>query len=184
MKTQLELASTKPVGGQTKRRSLHILLTLATVTAFGAACSSGSPTVPAASIDSSVSSSSAEDSKNDFEFDAPVIASAGRIYTIDDMVNAGWKKSKELPKDPLQGVIEAWSGFYQQKNLEVRIYESHGEALRLGPASAEEIVARSQEVSRGATDPPQYAGYGVLGNLVVLCEFDVAVCADLAASLK
>lgn len=126
---------------------------------------------------------------SDFGFETSIVANADQVYTVDDVVQVGWKRSRELPADLLEGASEVWFGFYQQKNLEVRVYASHDEANRLGSAPADEVVARSRGVSVGAAGPymkqtTQYAGYGVVGNLVVLCEFEVEVCADLAAALR
>ncbi|MCH7971064.1 MAG: hypothetical protein IH960_08500 [Chloroflexi bacterium] len=125
---------------------------------------------------------------NEFGFETSIIASPDRVYTIDDVKTTGWKSSKELPAESLQGVSAVWFGFYQQKNLEVWIYESHEEAKRLGTAPAEEIVAATRGVSGGGAGPymkqtTHFGAFGVIGNLVVLCETDVAVCENLANAL-
>ena len=104
------------------------------------------------------------------------------------MKTTGWKSSKELPAESLQGVSAVWFGFYRQKNLEVWIYGSHEEAKRPGTAPAEEIVAATRGVSGGEAGPymkqtTHFGAFGVIGNLVVLCETDVAVCENLANAL-
>ena len=125
---------------------------------------------------------------NEFGFETSIIASPDRVYTIDDVKTTGWKSSKELLAESLQGVSAVWFGFYQQKNLEVWIYGSHEEAKWLGTAPAEEIVAATRGVSGGGGGPcmtqtTHFGAFGVIGNLVVLCETDVAVCENLANAL-
>ncbi len=162
-------------------RRMPFLLLAATVVLIAAlACGSDSPSAPA---------SDSAGNTNEFGFETSVVANANSIYTVDDVANVGWKKSRELPAESLEGAKEVWFGFYQQKNLEVRVYDSHQDAKSLGTGPAEEVVARTRGVSDGGAGPymkqtTQYGGYGVVGNLVVLCELDVEVCADLAAALE
>lgn len=156
------------------------LLLISALAVLAAACGSDSTSAPADDADSN--------DVNEFGFVTSVIVNADSIYTVDDVVAAGWKSSKELPADLLQGANEVWFGFYQQKNLEVRVYGSHEDAKSLGIGPAEEVIARTRGVSGGGAGPymkqtTQYSGYGVIGNLVVLCELEVDVCEDLAAAL-
>ena len=125
---------------------------------------------------------------NEFGFETSIIANPGDVYTIDDVKSTGWKSSKELPAESLEGVSAVWFGFYQQKNLEVWIYDSHEEARRLGTRPAEEIVAATRGVSGGGAGPymkqtTHFGAFGVIGNLVVLCETEIAICENLAADL-
>ncbi|MCZ6539445.1 MAG: hypothetical protein O6922_06435, partial [Chloroflexi bacterium] len=92
-----------------------------TVVIAGIACGSDS--------DTGIASSG---STNEFGFETSIIASPDRIYTIEDVKTTGWKSSKALPTESLEGVSAVWFGFYQQKNLEVWVYESHEEAMTLG----------------------------------------------------
>ena len=46
------------------------------------------------------------------------------VFTADDVATAGWKKSKELSPETLPGVTSVWYGFYNQRDVEVRVYES------------------------------------------------------------
>jgi hypothetical protein len=125
---------------------------------------------------------------NDFGFEISITTKPDSIFSIDDVKSTGWKSSKEFPTDELEGVSEVWFGFFQQKNLEVWIYESHDEAKRLGTVPAEEIVAATRGVSGGGAGPymkqtTHFGAYGVVGNLLILCETDVEVCEDLANAL-
>jgi hypothetical protein len=102
--------------------------------------------------------------------------------------STGWKSPKEFPADELEGVSAVWFGFYQQKNLEVWIYDPHEDAKKFGTEPATEIVKASRGVSGGAAGPymkqtTHYGSYGVVGNLIVLCETEVAICENLANAL-
>ena len=150
------------------------------------ACGSESP---AAEADSTTADDTAiSGDTNDFGFEISMTAKPDSIFTIDDVKSTGWKSSKELPADLLEGASAVWFGFYQQKNLEVWIYDSHEDANTLGSTPASEIVAASRGVSGGAAGPymkqtTHYGAYGVVGNLIILCETELTICEDLAAAL-
>ena len=125
---------------------------------------------------------------NVFGFETSIIARVDSVFTIDDVKAAGWKPSKEFPVGELEGVSAVWFGFFQQKNLEVWIYDSHEDAKGLGIAPAEEIVAATRGVSGGGAGPymkqvTHFGAYGVVGNLVILCEIEIGVCEDLVSAL-
>ena len=44
--------------------------------------------------------------------------------TADDVVADVWKKSKEISAETLHDVESVWYGFYNQRDVEIRIYES------------------------------------------------------------
>ena len=151
------------------------LLALAVIVGF--ACGSDSDDGVASSGDT-----------NEFGFEISFTTKADSVYTIDDVINAGWKSSKQLPTDLLEGALEVWFGFYQQKNLEVWIYGSHDDAQQFGAGPAEEIVAATRGVSGGGAGPymkqtTHFGAFGVVGNLVILCETEIAVCENLADAL-
>jgi len=155
------------------------LTVLAALLVLVIACGSDSTT------DNGVASSG---ETNDYGFEISITARPDSIFTIYDVKSAGWKSSKEFPADQLEGVSAVWFGFYQQKNLEVWIYDSHKEAIGLGTGPAEEIVVATRGVSGGGAGPymkqtTHYGAYGIVGNLLVLCESDVAICEDLANAL-
>jgi hypothetical protein len=155
------------------------LTVLAALLVLVIACGSESAT------DSGVANS---DETNDYGFEISITTNPDSMFTIDDVKSTGWKSSKEFPADQLEGVTAVWFGFYQQKNLEVWIYDSHDDAIEFGTGPAEEIVAATRGVSGGGAGPymkqtTHYGAYGIVGNLLVLCESDVAVCEDLANAL-
>ena len=77
--------------------------------------------------DSPASDTSFQDASN-----GPVIARPDDTFTIDSVINAGWKKSKKLSADSLQGTDNVWYGFFDQKDIEIRFYASHEDALKYG----------------------------------------------------
>ena len=136
----------------------------------------------------SESSDVASKNTNDYGFEISTITKPDSVFSLDDVKSTGWKSSKEFPPDQLEGVSAVWFGFFQQKNLEVWFYDSHSDALELGVGPAEEIVAATRGVSGGGAGPymkqvTHYGAYGVVGNLLVLCEKEVLVCEDFAAAL-
>jgi len=66
-----------------------------------------------------------------------------RVYTVDDLLGVGFKKSKRYNVDELPEAVDALSGFwgpdpYNRKDFEARFYESHEDAVEYGTALAEE----------------------------------------------
>ena len=64
--------------------------------------------------------------------EGPAAVRPDDIFTLDWIISAGWKKSKQLSAETLPGADEVWYGFFDQKDIEIRIYASHEEALALG----------------------------------------------------
>ena len=115
----------------------------------------------------------------------PVIEQPDRLFALDDLVAAGWKKSKQLDAELIPEAVEVWYGFYNQKDIEVRVYASHADALNHGARSAEEITEASPYVSdfwKGSQ--PNYRAYTIRGNVVLLCQFDMNDCQALTANVK
>jgi len=155
-------------------------IVIAALIVLAIACGSDSDDSAAVAPDS--------DGTNEYGFDVSMTARPGSTFTIDDVKAAGWKSSKEFPVDQLEGATAVWFGFYQQKNLEVWVYDDHEDAVDLGSGPAEEIVAATRGVSGGGAGPymkqtTHYGAYGIVGNLLILCESEVAVCESLADAL-
>ncbi len=114
-----------------------------------------------------------------------LITRPNSVYTIDDLATVGFKKNKKFALDTLPGAIDAWYGFFQQKDIEVRFYETHDAALEMGVELAEVIIARTA----GQRDPlipvvNLYPAYAVVGNTIMLCERQLATCEALIEALK
>jgi len=128
-------------------------------------------------------------------------------YTIDDVAAAGWTKSKQLPAETVPQASEVWYGFFNGKDIEVRVYASEADALEHGVGPAQDAVARGErsfaenrallrlqyghegkwttgELSDlAATLRTHYTAYLVVDNLVMLCETDLEPCQSLAAHM-
>jgi len=122
------------------------------------------------------------------ELDAVQITLPDSIFTADDVAAVGWKKSKELSPETLPGVTSVWYGFYQQRDVEVRVYESQGEAISLGQELADVASGRrkpSTMIDSGAITNAQtntrtsYLSYAIVGNLILLCEIKIEDCQSL-----
>ena len=115
--------------------------------------------------------------------EGPAIRHPDRTFTSDDLVAAGWKKSKQLDTDTLPGAIEVWYGFYQKKDIEIRVYASHEDALQYGVGPAEEAAASTYVGDHFKGVKPNYGAYMILGNLVLLCELEIGDCENLVANV-
>ena len=104
-----------------------------------------------------------------------------RVFTVDDFVEAGWKKNKEYPLDTLPEATGAYFGFYNRKDIEIRFYPSHDVAMVAGRESAETAIKTEKLSGRGAgfSSVTLYGAYVVAGNTVMLCEISVTDCTDL-----
>jgi len=112
-------------------------------------------------------------------------------YAIDDVIAAGWKKSKQFSTETVPYATDIWYGFFNRKDIEVRVYESHRDALEHGVPSADEAVARTgaqrggwRLLDFGGAAKTKYQAYAVVGNLVMLCETELAVCEDLIEQME
>lgn len=105
-------------------------------------------------------------------------------FTMDDLVALGYKKSKEFETDTLGGASEAWYGFFEQKDIEVWVFGSHDEAVSAGVPIAETVISKEA----GQTDflipvVNRYPAFAVVGNMVMLCERELATCEALIDKL-
>ena len=136
------------------------------------------------------SESVASDPASGLAAEGPVVVRADDTFTVDSVVSAGWKKSKQLSAELLQGTDEVWYGFFEQKDIEIRFYASHEDAMALGVDPAEEAIGRTAQSAEagGKLDQSRartgYDAFVIVGNLVMLCELEVATCEALISQLK
>jgi hypothetical protein len=114
-----------------------------------------------------------------------LITNPTSMYVIDDLEIAGFKRNKQFDVATVPGAIDIWYGFFQQKDIEIRFYESHVMALDKGVELAETVIARTA----GQRDPlipvvNLYPAYAVVGNTVMLCERQLATCEALITLLE
>ena len=114
-----------------------------------------------------------------------------RNFTPDAFVKAGWKKSKQYDTTTVPESTEIWYGFFNQKDIEIRFYKTHGAAVELGIPAATSSIEGAVKRSKGGKlldfsggSFTGYADYLVVGNTVLLCEFDRTRCDQLIANIE
>ncbi len=130
---------------------------------------------------------SAEQATGDAGGAAPILR-PDSVFTIDDVATAGFKKSKQYPTDTLPQASDVWYGFYNQKDVEVRIYPTHADAVEFGIGPADNATGREWrkgggEKGAGTKAMSTFGAYIIAGNLVILCELDVTHCEALVAQM-
>ena len=85
------------------------------------------------------------------------------VFTVANVEAAGWKNSKELSPETLPDATGVWYGFYQQRDVEVRVYESQQTAI----ASGQEIA----DVATGRRKPAPFASGGISSNRVAVIAY-------------
>jgi len=128
------------------------------------------------------------------------VMATDREYSIEDIVAAGFKKSKHYDVEGLPAGKDAWYGFWRiggdPVDYELRFYESHQDAVAHGTAPAEEVTGddavlsseqmtwkegsneRRTIIGGGGTGgdaafsgaAARYADFSIFGNVVMLCE--------------
>jgi hypothetical protein len=156
--------------------------TLLLVLAIGVNCSSSSPTPGTASP-------AASDDGEDISVESQIVQ-ADETFTPETFVAAGWKKSKQYSTETVPGAQEIWYGFYSQRDIEIRFYSSHSDALALGKPLAESAIVENVKRSRGGLlldvsggSFSAYNAYIVAGNAILLCELDISSCEGLVENL-
>ena len=166
-----------PISKFPLRLTLGIFFLIIVMSVVGLSCTSGE-----SETDDDVTHPS------QFEESVQVLNPTG-LFTVDDVVAAGWKKSKELSSETLPGATSVWYGFYNQRDVEVRIYESHETAMNSGTGPADEATGRGKpdRTGEGAgffTTRMSYSAYAIVGNLILLCELDIEDCQGLFDAIK
>lgn len=135
-------------------------------------------------------SGSASDSAGAPADEGPAIVRAADTFTIDTFTAAGFKKSKEFSTETVPDATSIWYGFYSQRDVEIRFYDSHLLAIGPGVESAAAAVGRSPNSNIGGGiitstgNRTQYDDFMVAGNAVILCQRDIAPCVELVESIQ
>ena len=157
-----------------KIKFLFLLVVIAAISISVVGCGSSN-------VDESVSS-------DEETGDVVQITQPDGVFTVDDVAAVGWKKSKEFSVETLPGATSVWYGFYQQRDVEVRVYESQSDAISLGQDLADKATGRrkpSSMIDSGAITNAQtntrtsYLTYAIVGNLIMLCEIKIEDCQSL-----
>ena len=110
------------------------------------------------------------------------------VFSVDDVVAAGWKKSKELSPETLPDATGAWYGFFAQRDVEVRQYETHEAVLASGVGPADEATGRGKPapfaVGGISATRTSYSTYAIVGNLILLCEVKIEDCQPLLDAIE
>ena len=105
------------------------------------------------------------------------------FYTIEDLEAVGFKKNRQFGVETVPGTTDIWYGFFQQRDIEVRFYESHQSAVELGVEPAELHSPHSRAERPLIPVVNLYPAYAVAGNTVMLCERQLSTCEALIAAL-
>ena len=116
---------------------------------------------------------------------SPSIFHVDQTFTTDSFIAAGWKKSKEYDTATVPESTEIWYGFFNQKDIEIRFYESHESALAHGVPLAQESVDQDPSHTCHGCQYAQtgYGAYAVVGNVVMMCELELSSCETLINDL-
>ena len=124
------------------------------------------------------------------------------VHTIADFEKAGLKKPKSIQADAIDkktgepitpNAKEIHVGFFKStmgpKDIELRIYSSHQEALDFWVNPAEKTINAAVEAGgavkgAGTFAKSSYGAYIVSGNAIMLCQVQIEVCDELAEGLK
>ena len=136
------------------------------------------------------------------------VINADKMYTIDDLKMTGMKGIKVFGTDAVDkktgelltpGATDIQFGFYKgefgPKDVEVRFYKSHEDAVNLGQGPADEItekpsnlignssVSTLADAGVGMKGSTKYGGFLISGNLLILCQTQFEVCEDFLTKL-
>ena len=122
------------------------------------------------------------------EEDPVQVINPSGVFTVDDVVTAGWKKSKQLSPETLPDASSVWYGFYNQRDVEVRIYKTHETAVSSGMGPADDATGRGKPapfaVGGISATRMSYTTYAIVGNLILLCEVKIEDCQGLLDTIK
>ena len=146
-------------------------------------------------------SSSDQSSNEDGIVTSRIINDAGN-YTVVHFEEAGLKKPKSIKADAIDkktgepitpNAQEIYVGFFKSsmgpKDIELRIYSTHQDALEHGVPPAEKTISAAVEAGgavkgAGTFAKSSYGAYVVSGNTVILCQVQIEVCDELSEGLK
>ena len=154
------------------------------------------------STNSENSSPCKESTKNDDEIITSKICYPEKSYTITDFETAGLKKPKSLKADAVDKktgeritpeATEVHLGFYKStmgpKDIELRFYKNHQDALKHGVPVAEKTISVPSEAGgavkgAGTFAKSSYGAYAVVGNVIMLCQVQIEVCDELVSEME
>ena len=114
-----------------------------------------------------------------------LIIESSDIYSIDDLINVGWKRDREFDNAEYPETENIAYGFFQRKDIEAWVYRSADDAKKYGVEYGEQAVNKKP----GQTDyliprVNRYHAYVIIGNLMLLCETEILDCQKLIDKLE
>ncbi len=100
-------------------------------------------------------------------------------FSYEDFVDVGWKQYEIYEVDTLPDALEARYGFFNRRDVEIRRYPTHDQAMNSGVNSAAEAIERVVHDGSGFASRRVYGGFLVVGNLVMMCEVSTDDCISL-----
>lgn len=158
------------------RKLTAVLLLALTVVAISA-CGSGD------------SSNDSVSTTNDGE-ETALILRIDETFTIENFEAAGFKLSKEFDTDTVPLATNVYYGFADRRDIEIRKYTTHADAMSAGVESAIAIMDRSPASNSAGgiitsnNNRTSYHAYLVAGNMVMLCQTDISVCENLVQQVR
>ncbi len=107
-----------------------------------------------------------------------------REFGYEEFIAAGWKQYQIYDVDTLPNALEARYGFFNRKDVEIRRYTSHEDAMASGVTSAQDALERVVHDGSGFASRRVYGGFLVVGNLVMMCEVSTDDCVSLVESVE
>ncbi len=162
-------------------RFLTVAILIAAVVLAMPACGTGSVDTPESAGEPLSATSVSTDEE-------PIIVRVDATFTVESFVEAGFKKSKEFSIETVPGAISIWYGFYSRRDVEIRFFDSHEQAVGPGVASARAAVDRSPNTNRdGAAlfasgQRTSFDDFMVAGNAVILCQTEIGACVEMVNS--
>ena len=105
-------------------------------------------------------------------------------FSYEDFIGAGWKQRQVYDIDTLPLALEARYGFFNRRDVEIRRYATHDDAMSTGAQSAEEAIDRTVHDGSGFASRRVYGGYLIVGNLVMMCEVSTDDCMNLIEAVE
>ena len=159
--------------------TVYSVVALACSLALTISCGSDDSSAPAApSVDESTIVTIGDDA------DISAQTRPNAVYGYDVFVQAGWKQHQVYDTATLPEAESARYGFFNRRDVEIRLYPNNASALGAGVGSAEEAIDRQVHDGSGFASRRVYGAYLVAGNAVMLCEVQVADCLNLLEAVQ
>ena len=133
---------------------------------------------------SGATSSDSVSTNNDGE-EVALVLRIDETFTVENFEAAGFKLSKEFDTETVPLATNVYYGFASRRDIEIRTYASHANAMSAGVESALAILGRSPAsnsaggIITSGNNRTSYHAYLVAGNVVMLCQTDISACEDL-----